>query len=61
MTMILSTGFAVGPYVIGRIYDSTGSYDDAFYLCIVFTVLAATSLIWVRPAYREWLQEQPDT
>ncbi len=60
MTMILSTGFALGPYVIGRIYDSTGSYDNAFYLCILMAIIATISLAFVRPAYREWLKEQPD-
>ncbi|MDG1859203.1 MAG: MFS transporter, partial [Emcibacteraceae bacterium] len=58
MTMILSAGFALGPYVIGRIYDSTGSYDYAFYLCIALTLVAAASLNWVKPEYREWLREQ---
>jgi MFS transporter, OFA family, oxalate/formate antiporter len=58
LTMILSCGFALGPYVIGKIYDITGSYDNAFYLCIALTLLATTSLIFVRPAYREWLKEQ---
>lgn len=58
MTMVLSAGFAAGPYVIGQIYDSTGSYDNAFYLCIVLTLIAALSLVWVKPAYREWLKEQ---
>ncbi len=58
MTMILSIGFAIGPYVIGRIYDSTGSYDNAFYLLIVLSLIATASLLWVRPTYREWLKEQ---
>lgn len=58
MTMILSAGFALGPYVIGQIYDASGSYDNAFYLCIVLTLIAAASLNWVKPKYREWLKEQ---
>ncbi|MBT5072995.1 MAG: MFS transporter [Kordiimonadaceae bacterium] len=58
LTMILSCGFALGPYVMGRMYDSTGSYDSAFYLCMVMAGVATVSLMFVRPAYREWLREQ---
>lgn len=58
MTMILSAGFAAGPYVIGIIYENTGSYDNAFYLCIVLSILAVISLTFVKPAYRLWLKEQ---
>ncbi len=62
MTMILSAGFALGPYVIGQIYETSGSYDNAFYLCILLSLIAAASLMWVKPEYRTWLknQEQQD-
>jgi MFS family permease len=58
LTMILSAGFALGPYVMGRMYDSSGSYDSAFYLCIACAAVATVSLMFVRPAYREWLKGQ---
>lgn len=58
MTMILSAGFAIGPYVIGYIYDYTGSYNNALYLCFVMALVAALSLKWVKPKYRNWLKEQ---
>tara|TARA_R110002096_G_scaffold426421_1_gene636189 strand:+ start:81459 stop:82652 length:1194 start_codon:yes stop_codon:yes gene_type:complete len=58
MTMILSAGFAAGPYVMGALYERSGSYDSAFYLCIALSLVATASLIFVRPAYREWLNEQ---
>ncbi len=58
MTMVLSAGFALGPYVIGLIYDRTGSYNGAFYLCILLSLIAAASLIWVKPDYKNWLERQ---
>jgi len=58
MTMILSAGFAIGPYVIGYIYDNTGSYDNALYLCFAMALMAALSLNWVKPEYRDWLKDQ---
>lgn len=58
MTMILSAGFAAGPYVMGSMYEQSGSYDNAFYLCILLSLVATASLLFVRPVYREWLQKQ---
>lgn len=58
MTMVLSAGFAAGPYVIGRMYENSGSYDSAFYLLIGLCLIAAASLLLVRPAYRNWLNDQ---
>ena len=58
MTMVLSAGFAVGPYVIGLIYDKTGSYDGAFMLCILLALSAAASLYWVKPDYKNWLEDK---
>ena len=58
MTMILSAGFAAGPYIIGTLYENSGSYDSAFYLCIVLSLIAAGSLFFVRTSYRNWLKTQ---
>ena len=58
MTMILSAGFAAGPYTIGVMYEQSGSYDNALYLCIALSLLAASSLMFVRPQYREWLSNK---
>ncbi len=58
MTMVLSAGFAAGPYVIGATYERTGAYDYAFYLCIILSIIAAISLFWVRPEYKNWLKDQ---
>lgn len=58
MTMILSAGFAAGPYIIGVMYENSGSYDNALYLCVALSLLAASSLMFVRPKYREWLDKK---
>jgi MFS family permease len=58
MTMVLSAGFALGPYVIGLMYDQTGNYDNTFYLCIILALIAAASLYWVKPEYKDWLARQ---
>lgn len=58
MTMILSAGFAAGPYIIGAIYDTFGSYTNAFYLCILLSLMATASLLFVKLAYKDWLSTQ---
>ncbi|MBL4603387.1 MAG: MFS transporter [Emcibacteraceae bacterium] len=58
MTMILSAGFAAGPYVTGMMYDHSGNYDSAFYLLIALSLAATVSLFFVRTTYRDWLQKQ---
>lgn len=52
-TALVSLGFAVGPWIMGRLYDMYGNYHAAF---ILFTVmpLVGAFLIWqLKPAY--WL------
>ncbi|MEZ5758567.1 MAG: MFS transporter [Emcibacteraceae bacterium] len=61
MTMILSAGFAAGPYVVGVMYERFGNYDKAFYLLILMSLLATLSLAFVRPSYRIWLQEKENS
>jgi len=52
-TALVSLGFAVGPWIMGRLFDMYGNYHAAF---ILFTVmpLVGAFLIWqLKPAY--WL------
>jgi sugar phosphate permease len=42
----LGLGGAIGPWLGGYIYDTTGSYDNAFILCMACIVLAAISY-WI--------------
>jgi MFS family permease len=38
-------GGAAGPWVAGAVYDATGSYAPAFWICIACSVLSAVA-IW---------------
>lgn len=52
-TAMVSAGFAVGPWLMGRLYDMSGSYASSFILFAVLPVVAS-ALIWnIRPVY--WL------
>ena len=53
-TGIVAIGFAVGPWLVGRLYEVTGSYVLPFGLCAVLAVFAAAILLPVRPAH--WLR-----
>jgi len=53
-TAMVNIGFALGPWVVARMYDATGSYTAPFVLCAVLAVLAAALLLPVRPRY--WLE-----
>jgi len=52
-TAMVNVGFALGPWVVARMYDASGSYNDAFLLCAALGIVAALILLPVRPAY--WL------
>lgn len=53
-TAIASAGFAVGPWLMGRLYDMSGSYASAFILFAIIPIVASL-LIWrVEPVF--WLQ-----
>ncbi|HWL46730.1 MAG TPA: MFS transporter [Sphingomonadaceae bacterium] len=53
-TAFASAGFAVGPWLMGRLYDMSGSYGPAFILFALIPVIASF-LIWqVKPVF--WLQ-----
>jgi MFS family permease len=44
-----TVGGAVGPFVTGHIHDITGSYRDAFLVCIAFTVTGLILSALLRP------------
>ena len=45
-----SLGAALGPFLLGRIYDWTGSYDAAFAIAIALSLLSVV-LIWLVPKH----------
>lgn len=52
-TAMVSAGFAVGPWLMGRLYDASGSYNSAFILFAILP-LVASAMIWnIKPVY--WL------
>jgi predicted MFS family arabinose efflux permease len=53
-TAFVNIGFAIGPWAMARMYDTSGSYDSAFILGAVLSVFAAAILLPVRPDY--WLE-----
>ncbi|MCH7853537.1 MAG: MFS transporter [Proteobacteria bacterium] len=55
-TAMVNIGFALGPWVVARMYEVNGSYTAAFVLCAVVGVAAAAILMPVRPRY--WLDMQ---
>jgi OFA family oxalate/formate antiporter-like MFS transporter len=50
-TAILQLGFALGPWLMGRMHDRTGSYDQAFILFALLSVVAGLCLLNVAPEY----------
>jgi MFS family permease len=50
-TAFVNIGFALGPWAMARIVDTTGSYLPAFVMCTVLSVVAAALLLPVRPVY----------
>ncbi len=44
-----TTGGAVGPVLSGIIYDATGSYQPAFLLSLVLSILALIGVLFLRP------------
>lgn len=57
-TAMVSAGFAIGPWLMGRLYDMSGSYASAFILFAIIPVVAS-ALIWkVKPDY--WLTLKAD-
>jgi len=57
-TAMISLGFALGPWIMGRLYDMYGNYHAAFILFAVLPLVAAL-LIWqLKPAY--WLADRAE-
>ena len=42
-------GGAIGPVLSGRIFDITGSYQQAFLICLVLNVIAFILMLFLRP------------
>lgn len=53
LTACVTVGFAIGPPLVGYMYDTQGSYRNAFFLLIAVAVAAALSLVGVTATYRE--------
>jgi len=52
-TAFVNLGFAFGPWFVGYMFDSTGSYVLPFLICAGIGVFAAAVLLPIRPDY--WL------
>lgn len=52
-TSFVAVGFALGPWLVGRLYEVTGSYVMPFIACTGLALFAAAVLLPVRPAH--WL------
>jgi len=57
-TAMVNIGFALGPWVVSRLYQVTGSYVIPFLLCAVVGLAAAAVLLPVQPKYWLYLQRQ---
>jgi predicted MFS family arabinose efflux permease len=57
-TAMVNIGFALGPWVVARLYEVTGSYTMPFLLCAVVGLAAAAILLPVQPEYWLDLQQQ---
>jgi MFS-type transporter involved in bile tolerance (Atg22 family) len=47
-SLSFSVGAIAGPFLAGYIFDSTGSYDLAFFVCGIFLAVGSVSLYFVR-------------
>ena len=47
-----ATGGALGPVLVGYVFDVSGSYHSAFVICLITSILALTALIGLRPLKR---------
>lgn len=52
-TALVSVGFAVGPWLMGRMYDMSGSYTSSFILFAILPLLASVMIWTIKPDY--WL------
>jgi len=49
VNLITAVGGAAGPVLVGHIFDVTGSYQQAFLMCIAVTIIAITTIIFMKP------------
>lgn len=54
-TATASAGYAAGPWVVGWLYDQSGSYRPAFLFLLSLCLVSAALLVWVVPTYRNRL------
>jgi MFS family permease len=54
----MGLGGAIGPWLGGYLYDTTGSYDNAFILCMACIVLASVSYWIAAPRNADKLHER---
>lgn len=55
-TAFVTVGFAIGPWLMGRLFESAGSYGPAFVVLGSLAILAAVLMWLVRPTYWEKLK-----
>ena len=53
LNLFPSAGGALGPVLVGSIFDVTGSYQEAFLVCLASGVIALILALSLRPARRE--------
>ncbi len=52
-TAFVSLGYATGPWLMGRLYDMSGSYGSSFVLFAILPVIGAVMIWFMKPEY--WL------
>jgi predicted MFS family arabinose efflux permease len=53
-----SAGFALGPWLMGRMHDMSGSYGSAFMLFATIPVIASLLIWWVEPVFWKQLKAE---
>ena len=53
LTACVTIGFAIGPPLVGYMYDTQGSYRNAFIMLAVASIAAGLSLLGVQTTYRD--------
>jgi len=53
LTACVTIGFAIGPPLVGYMYDTQGSYRNAFIVLAVASIAAGLSLLGVKTTYRD--------
>lgn len=56
-TAIAVLGFAVGPWLMGRLYDMSGSYTSSFILFTILPIVSAVLIWFMKPKY--WIPVSP--